>query len=114
MTIDSMLTDRRSLLDPSSARLSGGDTVVYARGMLMALLSDVQTLQRSAGKEDVSTILRKVYQKYRLPGPEEVGNTSVLRMIDLSAVTRFVASGERINWANELKPMGIEVVNENN
>ena len=113
-TIDSMLTDRRSLLDASSARVSGaGDTIIYARGMLAAFLTDIQTLRRSGGKDDVSTILRAIYEKHSAPAVPEVGNTAVLRTIDLPAVTRFVSSGERVDWANELKPIGIEVVREN-
>ncbi len=114
ITIDSMLPDRRSLLDASSARLSGSDTVLYVRGMLAALLTDVQLLTRSGGKKEVSDVLREIYERYRLPATTEVGNIAVLRAIDLPAVTRFVSGGEQVNWANELKPVGIEVVSENN
>jgi len=113
ITIDSMLTDRRSLLDASSARSSGVDTVIYARGMLAALLTDVETMKRRDGKEDVSTILRKLFNKYRMPAATESGNTAVLGIIDLPSVTRFVSGVERVDWANELKPMGIETVSEN-
>jgi len=114
ITIDSMLTDRRSLVEASSARISGSDTVVYARGMLAALLTDILTIRRSGGKNDVSTILRKIYEKYRMPAAAEEGNASILRRIDLPAVTQLVTSGERVTWANELKPVGIDAIVENN
>jgi len=114
ITIDSMLTDRRSLLDASSARAGGGDTVVYARGMLAALLTDVQTMTHKRGREDVSTILRKLYENYRMPAATESGNSAILSVIDLPAVTGFVSGSEEVDWANELKPIGIEVVSENN
>jgi predicted metalloprotease with PDZ domain len=114
ITIDSMLTDRRSLLDATTARFSSGDTVVYARGMLAALLTDIQTMKRSGGKNDVSTILRKIYEKYRVPAVAEEGNSAVIRAIDLPSVTRFVTTSERVEWASELKPLGIEAISENN
>jgi predicted metalloprotease with PDZ domain len=109
-----MLTDRSTLLDASSTRFSGGDTAVYARGMLAGLLTDIHTIERSGGKQDVSTVLRKIYEKYRIPSTEEDGNAAVLRIIGAPAVTRFVTKGERVDWVGELKPVGIDVVSENN
>lgn len=109
MTIDSMLTDRRSLIDASKTRTGVADTTVYARGMLAAFLTDLERLKRSGGKEDVSQLLRTIFKKYNSSTIEVDGNSAVLEAIGSDKVTRFVNGSEMINWTNELGPAGIEV-----
>ena len=109
ITIDSMLTDRRSLIEASKTRAGVADTTVYARGMLAAFLTDLELLKSSGGKENVSTLLRSIFKKYNSATVETDANTAILAALALPKVTRFVNSGESIHWANELGPVGIEV-----
>jgi hypothetical protein len=113
MTLDSMLTDRRSLIDASRSRKSGSDTVVYARGMLAAFLTDIEMFKRSGGRDDVSTVLRQVFNKYRAPAAPVDGNTAALEAIGVPLVTEFVQGRKTIDWANELEPVGIEITDQN-
>ena len=113
MTIDSMITDKRSLVDASRARIGGADTLVYARGMLAAYLADAEILQRSRGDNDVAGMMKNIYQKYRSPAAPEDGTAAVLRSIDLPEVSRFVTSGERLDWSEVSKPLGIDVAVQN-
>jgi hypothetical protein len=109
ITIDSMLTENRSLIDVSQTRASGNDTVIYARGMLTAFATDVELMRRSGGREDVSGILKKLYQKYKTGNAPVDANTVILQAIDIPAVTKYVGGGE-INWSDELREFGIEAI----
>jgi hypothetical protein len=109
MTIDAAIADRRSLLDASATRMTGNDTILYARGMLAAYLADIETIQRSGGKEDVSTILRRVYQEHRFPATAEDGNAVVLKAVHSPAVTAFVSGNEKTNWIVLSEVAGMDV-----
>jgi hypothetical protein len=109
ITIDSMLTDRRSLIEASKTRSGVADTTVYARGMLAAFLTDLELLKRSGGKESVSTLLRSIFKKYNDAALETDANSAILTAIASPKIARFVNGSESTNWANELRPAGIEV-----
>jgi hypothetical protein len=111
MTIDSMMTENRSLIDASQTRASGSDTVIYARGMLAAFATDLELIRRSGGREDVSNLLKRLFQKYRIGSSPGDANAVILQMIDVPAVTQYV-SGEPINWSGELRPFGIEAITD--
>ena len=114
MTIDAMLPSGRSLIESSASRVGAADTTIYAGGMLAAFLTDVELLKRSGGGEDVSAVLRTIYQKYRNGKQSVDGNIAVLETINSDAVTKYVRAGENVDWARELTPMGILVSKENN
>ena len=107
MTIDSMLSDRRSLLDSSNAR-AANNTVIYARGMLAGYLADIERLRRSNGQQDLSNILRNIYQANRISPQAMDGNKAVLSGIDSNAVTSFVDGGRSVDWNNVSNAVGIE------
>jgi hypothetical protein len=104
-SIDSSLPNRRSLIDLSTNRVSGGDTELYARGMIVAFLTDVELLKR---KQDISSVLRKIFEQYRNSSMTGDGNAAVLKAIGLPDVERYVEGTERINWADALRSAGIE------
>lgn len=108
MTVDAAMTDRRSLITASDSRQSGNDTLIYARGMLIAFLTDLKILSRSGGKRDVSELLRSLYEKYRDPKNEADGNQVVTTMIGDAEIRQSIENGETINWASALKAFGIE------
>ena len=92
----------------SANRLSGGDTALYARGMIVAFLTDIELIQRSGGRQDVSFVLRKIFDQYRRGAPTSDGNTAVLNAIGLPEIKGYVEGKERINWVDALRTVGIE------
>lgn len=111
--IDSSMSNRRSLIELSANRASGGDTLIYARGMLIAFLVDVELLQQSHGKRDASTLLRSIFEKYRDPNRAFEGNRAVLDAIANPEINRYVNGSDAIDWRDELQVVGIEAVTEN-
>ena len=111
--IDSVQTRRMSLVDASRSRFNGSDTHVYARGMLVAFLSDIAILQTSNGKRSIDSLLKDLYSKHRKPAPPVDGNTAVMELLGTgtvgrSVVTKFVSGAEKIDWDNDLGSVGIE------
>jgi hypothetical protein len=108
-TIDSMMTENRSLIDASQRRSSGNDTVIYARGMLAAFATDLELMKRSSGREDVSTLLRELFQTYKRGSVPVEANRVILQMIDDPLVTSYIG-GSALNWNAVLRPFGIEAL----
>ena len=86
---------------------------VYARGMLVAFLTDLAMLEQSKGKRSVEDLLKDLYLKHRKPTPPTDGNTSVIEMLKTRAnatsiVEKYVTGTDKIEWANELAAAGIE------
>ena len=109
-TFDSALSSHRSLIDLSANRTSGGDTDLYARGMLVAFLTDIHLLQSSRGKRDIGSILSTIYDLYHNAAASTDGNKAVLEVIALPEVTQLVQSTDRLDWNEELKAAGIEQI----
>jgi len=112
-TIDSAQSQRTSLIQASTNRFSGSNTQVYARGMLVAFLTDLAMLEQSKGKRSVEDLLKDLYLKHRKPTPPTDGNTSVIEMLKTRAnatsiVEKYVTGTDKIEWANELAAAGIE------
>ena len=111
--IDSIQTRRMSLVDASSSRFSGSNTQVYARGMLVAFLSDIAMLQTSNGKRSIEDLLKALYTKHRKPAPPTDGNTAVIELLSAnmsgeSVVKKYVSGAEKIEWDDDLAAAGIE------
>ena len=112
MTFDAAFTDSRSLIAASNSRVTGEDTRLYARGMLIAFLTDLKMISRSHGKEDVTDLLRTIYDKYKDAKNESNGNEAVLAAIGDNEIRRHVETGEPIIWDDALHSAGIEKVDE--
>lgn len=108
-TIDSFQSIRIPLIEVSGSRVSGANTTVYARGMLVAFLSDIEIIKRSKGKQDVWTIVRAIYEKHRLPANKTDGTEAVTALLGLPDITnRYVKGLDKIDWRANLKDAGIE------
>lgn len=117
-SVDSLQTQKTSLLAASKNRWSGANTQVYARGMLVAFLCDLAVLQKSKGKRSLSEILRKVYENHRFPNARQDGNAAVLKILESYAelrpiIEKYVKGTEKIVWQTELDAFGIESREEN-
>lgn len=117
-SIDSMQSQRMSLIDASKRRWNGANTQVYARGMLAAFLCDIALIQASKGKRSVEDIFRKLYTDNGLAQPRQDGNTAVLSLLSSfdelrPTVERYIRGSEKVVWRSELLAAGIESTEEN-
>lgn len=116
--LDSFQTQRISLIEASKNRWSGGNSQVYARGMLTAFLCDIAILKESKGKRNLTEVLREIYQKHRKPSKETDGNTAILQILETRRelkiiVEKYIKSAENIDWQTDLEAFGIEAKTEN-
>ncbi len=109
--------DHQSLLDASDSRWTSSGSLVYDKGMLVALLYDL-TLRLETGGTDT---LKGKYQPLlsRLAGKSIEGNEAIIAAMSSSAATReilttYVEEPRRIDLPLLLKPFGIDVVVGNN
>lgn len=117
-SIDSLQTQKVSLIEASRNRWNGANTQVYARGMLVAFLCDITILQKTKGKRSLSELLGEIYQKHRLPNQREEGNVAILRILEnypelRPIVEKYIKGTEKIEWQAELKNVGIVSKEEN-
>jgi len=110
--IESMQSRKISLIEASKNRWNGADTQIYARGMLVAFLCDLELLQKSKGKKSVSDIFRRLFHDHRHPKVRQDGNAVILaalRAVGLSqAVENYIEAAANIDWQKELSAAGIE------
>lgn len=103
-----------SLIDASKNRWVGdNNTLIYARGMLVAFLCDLALLERSKGKRSVSNLLRQLYDEHQPPNDEMDGNTAVLALLRshrelATIIDRNITGSESIEWSALLKDAGLE------
>lgn len=117
-SIDTLQSQKQSLIEASKNRWNGANTQVYARGMLVAFLVDLALLQKSKGKNSLTEVLREIYQKYRAPSGRQDGNTAILNILktygELPAIIeKYINGKENINWQTDLDAAGIESATEN-
>lgn len=116
--LDNFQEKRNSLIESSKNRWNGANTPVYARGMLTAFMCDVALLRQSNGKRAISTLLREIYQKHRVPNKPEEGNAAVLNVFNNypelnPVIEKYIVGAEKINWETNLESLGIEAKEEN-
>lgn len=117
-SIDTLHSQRPSLIEASKSRWSGANTQVYARGMLVAFLCDLAIMQRGKGWTSVDDLVRSVYQTYHDASTPRDGTDAVLAIMrsrpELSAIAdRYIQGKETINWENDLRLAGIESTSAN-
>ncbi|HEX8288756.1 MAG TPA: hypothetical protein VF556_12205 [Pyrinomonadaceae bacterium] len=117
-SIDSLQSQKVSLIEASKNRWNGANTQVYARGMLVAFLCDAAILRESKGKSSLSDIFRRIYNEHRLPNPRRDGNTAILNVLQTHGelrpiIEKYIKSAENIAWHTDLEAIGIESAEEN-
>lgn len=111
--IDQSNARPRSLIEASQERWSGADTQVYARGMVVAFLSDLTLLHNSKGKLSIESILKDIFASNKFPAVSSDGNTAVLRRLDadpkLAVIAdNYVRGAKPIDWAAVVEAAGLE------
>lgn len=117
-SIDTLQSRRVSLVEASKNRWNGTNTQVYARGMLVAFLTDIALLQKSKGKNSLTEVLREIYQKHNFSAPRQDGNTAILNVLQTRAelrpiIEKYIKGTENIVWQTDLDAIGIESATEN-
>ncbi|MEO5859601.1 MAG: hypothetical protein ABIR33_11700 [Pyrinomonadaceae bacterium] len=103
-TIDANARPRKALTDGSI-----DSTVRYARGMLIAFLSDVQILRNSGGKSDVGKSLKDLFtQDLKPPWGRSASDVLKTVVTDQTLMQRSVEGSEVVDWATQLLNAGIE------
>ncbi|MGD9587471.1 MAG: hypothetical protein AB7Q37_09670 [Pyrinomonadaceae bacterium] len=116
--IDRSATRRRSLVESSRERWAGGETQVYARGLLAAFLCDIAMLNQTGGKGSVERLLRDLFQKHTSPSAAADGNSAILAELQAvpalrSVVNDVILGREPVNWDTAIAAAGLEFSTEN-
>lgn len=103
-TIDSNAKPRKALTDTAI-----DPTVRYARGMLVAFMTDIDLLRNSGGKKDVSKSLRTLFvDRPRLPHGEIASEALKTVVTNPILIRRYVNGHEIVDWTADLSAVGIE------
>ncbi|HEX6279157.1 MAG TPA: hypothetical protein VFZ49_03990, partial [Pyrinomonadaceae bacterium] len=100
-TIDANAKPRKALTDPSI-----DPTVRYARGMLIAFITDLDLLRNSGGRDDVNKKLKKLFARHSGTSAKTPANEAVRSIV--ASYLNVVDGGEPIEWTAELAAAGIE------
>lgn len=109
-TLDEGERPRRPLITPGLSYRSSGYSLTrnYARGILVAFLSDVALIRASKGKRNLESVLRTLYAEHRRNLVPIDGNTAVISALGLGDITeRFVLGSDKIDWENTLGEIGL-------
>jgi hypothetical protein len=114
-SIDGSGDRRLSLLDLSSTRWTGGNTRVYARGMLAAFACDLAMLRSSNGKRNVTDVIAAIVKEHSYPAAKMDGETAILselrsRIELVPIVDRLITGIERFDFSYLLDAAGLEIV----
>ncbi|MGI8883561.1 MAG: hypothetical protein ACR2IA_04895 [Pyrinomonadaceae bacterium] len=117
-SIDTLQSQRVSLIEASKNRWSGANTQVYARGMLVAFLCDIAALRASKGKNSIADIFQRIYQTHRQPNPKKEGNSAITGILQTREelrpiIEKYIKGAENIVWRTDLETFGIESAEEN-
>ena len=117
-SIDTLQSQRVSLIEASKNRWSGANTQVYARGMLVAFLCDIAALRASKGKNSIADIFQQIYQTHRQPNPQKEGNSAITGILQTREelrpiIEKYIKGAENIVWRTDLETFGIESAEEN-
>lgn len=111
--IDTMSSQKISLIEASRNRWRGSNTRVYARGMVVAFLCDLAMLTRSGGKRSVDDLVAEIYKQHRFPNAVQDGNAAVLASLReneelVPVIDRNITGAETIDWRTLLGAAGLE------
>lgn len=109
--VDVGVGQRRTLLELAKDRNERHGTELYARGLLVAFMSDVALLQRSRSSS-VENLLREVFKKHHRSASAADGNTAVLGIMKsrrelVPIVRRFIEGSEKADLSDAMKAVGL-------
>jgi predicted metalloprotease with PDZ domain len=111
--ISSSSGNQRPLIQASAERWNGSNTLVYARGMLVAFACDIAIIRASNGKRSVSEVLKRVFVENRGAAPRNA-NESILSILSTYKELKPIADGSiagssPIDWKSLLPAAGLQI-----
>jgi len=112
--VERRLGGKLSLIEVSKNRWAGdNNTVVYARGMLVAFLCDLALMNASKGKTSTDDIVRDVYRRHSGNAPAADGNASVISILKqhrelVPIVDDHVSGTKQIDWSALIATAGLQ------
>jgi hypothetical protein len=107
-SIDVRQTPRRPLIDAENRSIGMANTQIYARGVLIAFLLDIDLLRSTRGKAELRQVLRRIFISHKPPSEKVDGNKALLVSIgERDITTKYILGSEMINMERELAGSGI-------
>ena len=111
-TIDSFQNSKLSLIEASQKRWTGGNTIVYARGMIAAFLCDLAMLDKSRGKKNVAGVLKEIFDKYHDQEKSADGTEAVINVLQRHSelrpiIEKYIKGNSTVDWTRDLLAAGL-------
>ncbi len=101
--------DRNSRpVGPFSDSVNTDPTLLYARGMLIAFMTDLKTIRSSGGKRDSTELLKELFARHKGSAASIEANVALQGIIGSDAFEKFVLEAQPIDWTNEVTSAGFE------
>ncbi|HEX8557645.1 MAG TPA: basic secretory protein-like protein [Pyrinomonadaceae bacterium] len=103
-----------SLLEASQRRWAGSPSLVYHKGMLVALLYDLTLMRETRGKNSLTDVYRELFRRYGRGERREDGDRAVLEILGATGgmrpfVERYVEGAAELALPALIEPFGLEV-----
>lgn len=117
--VDRLQKRQMPMAEASAGRFFGGESQVYARGMLLAFLTDIEMLEHSGGKRSVETLVRNVFDAGSNASKKADGNmvivAEMLRNKELTEiVSKYVKGGSALELPKAVEAAGLEFRDDEN
>ena len=83
-------------------------TLLYARGMVIAFLSDLRKLQSSRGKEDSANGLRELFAMHKMPAASIESTAALRKIVGDEVLQRCILFAGPIDWDGDVAASGFE------
>jgi len=110
--IDSTDTSRSSLIDASRRRWVDSGITVYARGMLVAFLTDAALLEASRGKYSTDDLVKQLYVGNSVSAKKD-GNTAILAAMRqhpelIPIIDGYITGTKPVDWSSLISALALE------
>ncbi|HZH89047.1 MAG TPA: hypothetical protein VEX70_00365 [Pyrinomonadaceae bacterium] len=106
--------DKYSLVEASARRWGGSGSLVYHKGMLVAMLYDLNVRQKSRGKRSLEDVYLILFRQHRTSTEAREGNAAVIAAINSvegggGFSKRYVESASPLDLTNALDTFGLKL-----
>lgn len=106
--------DKYSLVETSTRRWGGSNSLIYHKGMLAAALYDLTVRQKSRGKRSLEDVYRMLFRQHRTGAERQVGNAAVIAMLNSVAdgsdfSKRYIEGTSPLDITNALDTFGLKL-----
>ena len=93
---------------PFSDSINTDPTLLYARGVLIAFLTDLRMMRSSGGKSGTTDALKGLFDRHKFPGPSIEAEAAVKRIVGAEAFDKLVLYAQPIDWTVDVNSAGLE------